>query len=178
MSLPEYADLSMSVQISRARDLARVAHAGQVDKAGEPYFSHPTAVVRIVQTLPEWHALPEYEKGVALAAGWLHDVVEDTPIDLMTLASLGFPPRVVTVVARLTKRSGQNRETYLREIAADPTALVDKKADLRHNTDPARLAVLDPMVRRRLLHKYAEYWGLLGDPAEARRLRGAEAVSV
>ncbi len=37
-----------------------------------------------------------------------------------------------------------------------------KEADLAHNADPARLAVLDGPTRRRLTEKYARMRALLG----------------
>jgi (p)ppGpp synthase/HD superfamily hydrolase len=66
-------DASLSDLEIRARDFATAAHArvGQVRKyTGLPYITHPAAVVEIVRGVPHSDAM--------LAAGWLHDVVEDT----------------------------------------------------------------------------------------------------
>ncbi len=54
--------------LERALALAANAHAGQEDKAGQPYILHPIRVMLNVRT--------DEERTVAL----LHDVVEDTPI--------------------------------------------------------------------------------------------------
>jgi GTP diphosphokinase / guanosine-3',5'-bis(diphosphate) 3'-diphosphatase len=53
--------------------LAAAAHAGQTDKAGQPYILHPLRVMLCMQT--------NAERMVAV----LHDVVEDTPLTLADL---------------------------------------------------------------------------------------------
>ncbi|MBR7040221.1 MAG: bifunctional (p)ppGpp synthetase/guanosine-3',5'-bis(diphosphate) 3'-pyrophosphohydrolase [Clostridia bacterium] len=55
--------------ISRAYEYAKEAHAGQVRMSGEPYFSHPTNVALILADIMMDPA--------TIAAGLLHDVVED-----------------------------------------------------------------------------------------------------
>ena len=62
----------------------------------------------------------------------------------------------------LTKRAGEAPESYARRIRATPGALLVKAADLAHNADPARLAVLDEPTRARLTEKYARMRALLG----------------
>lgn len=66
------------------------------------------------------------------------------------------------MVLALTKRPGEDPESYTRRILAVPGALLVKEADLAHNADPARLAVLDEPTRTRLTAKYATVRGLLG----------------
>lgn len=66
----------------QAAALSRVAHDGQVDKAGEDYFSvHIEEVVRIVRE----------ELGGSIRAGavaFLHDTVEDTAVTLDDIDAL------------------------------------------------------------------------------------------
>lgn len=58
--------------IERAYKTAETAHAGQLRKSGEPYVTHPAAIGKM---------LAEMNVGVrTVAAGILHDVVEDTPV--------------------------------------------------------------------------------------------------
>jgi (p)ppGpp synthase/HD superfamily hydrolase len=160
------------VQIERARLLATVAHAGQVDKIGVPYLRHPEAVAAIVQRLPEFRDLSTTERMVAVAGAWLHDTVEDTGVTLDMLIELDFPPRVVTVVARLTKRNGITREEYLQEIASDETARLIKIADGMHNTTWSRLErITDPAIRARQITKGIQTFTLLGKPHLAGELR-------
>ena len=53
--------------LQKAEEIARDAHAGQFDKAGQPYINHPIAVSEAMPTVKL--------KIIAL----LHDVVEDNP---------------------------------------------------------------------------------------------------
>lgn len=57
--------------VARAAKFSEKAHRGQKRKSGEPYFCHPKAVAEI---LTKWN-LDE----ATIAAGFLHDIVEDTP---------------------------------------------------------------------------------------------------
>jgi len=61
--------------LEKALTIAYTAHAGQVDKAGEPYILHPLRVMLKMRS--------DEEKIVAL----LHDVVEDTDITLADLTN-------------------------------------------------------------------------------------------
>ena len=58
-------------RIQEAFELARIAHAGQKRKSGEPYIFHPIAVADIVAGELMLGANP-------VIAAFLHDVVEDT----------------------------------------------------------------------------------------------------
>jgi len=63
------------VLIRKALDLAIDAHKDQRRKSGEPYIYHPIAVAHIVAS--------EIGLGaIAIAAAFLHDVVEDTEYTL------------------------------------------------------------------------------------------------
>ena len=57
--------------IRKAFDVASELHVNQFRKSGEPYIVHPFNVACILATL---HVGP-----ATIAAGLLHDVVEDTP---------------------------------------------------------------------------------------------------
>ena len=69
-----------------AEQIPTTAHAGQVDKAGRPYIAHPARM-----------AGDEH----AVAAAWLHDVVEDTEVTLTDLED-SFPALVTIAVDALT----------------------------------------------------------------------------
>lgn len=126
-----------------AEQLAREAHEGQVDKAGNPYITHPARVAARV-------ADDEY----AAAAAWLHDVVEDTDVTLSDLEAR-FPTEVTDAVDALTRRDGEAPADYYARVRQVPLALQVKLADLEDNSDPARLALLDAATRDRLTAKYA-----------------------
>lgn len=125
----------------KAEVVARAAHRGQVDKAGQPYAEHPARVSARV------------DGDVVKAAAWLHDVVEDTSVTLAQLAE-EFPPEVVAAVDAVTKRAGEPPAVYYARVAADPIAKQVKAADLADNSDPVRLAKLDGPTRERLTAKY------------------------
>ena len=63
--------------LQRALETAERAHKGQKRASGEPYINHCKAVASI---LAEMHVPP-----VVVAAGLLHDTVEDTSVDLKDL---------------------------------------------------------------------------------------------
>lgn len=114
--------------LERAIEIAAAAHAGQVDKAGQPYILHPLRVMLRVNT--------EQERIAAV----LHDVVEDTTVTLEQLAAEGFPAAVITAVEALTKRGGETRLQAAARAAADPIARVVKLADNAENSDLTRIA--------------------------------------
>jgi len=88
-----------------AKILAKAAHAGQVDKAGEDYFSGH--ITRVAQSFA-------YRDSMAVAVAYLHDTVEDTVIELYDLDEMGFPPHIVEAVDKLSRRRGADgtKETY------------------------------------------------------------------
>ncbi|MGW7099041.1 HD domain-containing protein [Streptomyces sp. NPDC054838] len=136
--------------------LARAAHEGQTDKAGRPYAEHLAAVAEGVRLRG---GTPEQQ-----AAAWLHDAIEDHALTPAWLESAALPAGVKSMVIALTKIPGEPVEEYTARIRATPGALLVKEADLAHNADPARLAVLDGPTRDRLSAKYAYVRSLLGLP--------------
>lgn len=114
--------------LKHAIEIAARAHAGQVDKAGQPYILHPLRVMLRMSC--------EHERMAAV----LHDVVEDTPVTLDELRAAGFPAQVLAAIDALTKRPGESRLDAARRAAADPVALEVKLADNAENMDLGRIA--------------------------------------
>ncbi len=114
--------------LERAIAIAASAHAGQRDKAGQPYILHPLRVMLALQSDEE------------RIAAVLHDVVEDTAVTLADLQAEGFAPAVVAAVEALTKRDGEGRLEAARRAAANPIALRVKLADNAENMDLPRIA--------------------------------------
>jgi guanosine-3',5'-bis(diphosphate) 3'-pyrophosphohydrolase len=114
--------------LERAIELAAKAHAGQVDKAGQPYILHPLRLMLAVRT--------PHERMAAV----LHDIVEDTLVSFDDLIAEGFPPEVVAAVRALTKTEGEKRVAAAHRAAADPVARVVKLADVADNMDLSRIA--------------------------------------
>ena len=80
--------------LQRALDTAEKAHKGQDRASGEPYINHCKAVAAI---LAEMHVPP-----AVVAAGLLHDTVEDTGIDFKDLKR-DFGPEIFNLVQAVTK---------------------------------------------------------------------------
>lgn len=64
--------------LEKAIALAAKKHAGQIDKAGQPYILHPLRLMLNVDTIEQ--------KMVAV----MHDLLEDTDTTIVDLISLGF----------------------------------------------------------------------------------------
>lgn len=94
MTIKELAKKEPNGLIGRAYAFAEHAHAGQKRKSGEPYFNHSLATGGILQS---WH-LDE----ATIAAGILHDTVEDTGVPLETIQK-EFGDEVAFLVDGVTK---------------------------------------------------------------------------
>lgn len=135
--------------INDAIQLAAHAHAGQVDKLGQPYILHPLRVMQrtIVRYGPGWEAM----------AAVLHDVVEDTYITLEELSKRRYPITVIGLVARLSRDKGQDYKEYIKHIGKNEAARYIKIEDICDNL--SRLpAVEDAQTKKRLRQKYV--WAL------------------
>ena len=113
--------------LERAIAIAATAHAGQVDKAGQPYILHPLRVMLRVNS--------EHERIAAV----LHDVVEDSDVSLEHLIAEGFAPEVISAIDALTKRPDESRVEAAHRAGADPIARVVKLADNAENMDLTRI---------------------------------------
>ncbi len=83
--------------VKKAAEFAEKAHSsvGQLRKfSGEPYIVHPAAVAQIVSSVTDDETV--------IAAAWLHDVVEDTPVTLEEIAA-EFGDDVAYLVEAVTK---------------------------------------------------------------------------
>jgi len=131
---------------SQAKQIAFRAHAGQVDKQGRDYFIHHLAPVA---------SLLKPFGDEAVAAGWLHDVVEDTPTTLDDLRDAGFSNWVVNAVDSVTRRPGEEYTEMLWRAAADPYGRLVKLMDNWVNlTGLDDLAKVDPVKAASLRHRY------------------------
>lgn len=113
--------------LENAIALAATAHAGQIDKAGQPYILHPLRVMLSVQTLHQ------------RMAAVLHDVVEDTAVTFEDLVRAGYPEPVLTAVKALTKLPGESRLDAAVRAKRDPISRIVKLADNADNMDLSRI---------------------------------------
>lgn len=121
--------------IDQAYVYSAQVHAGQVRLSGEPYLSHPLEVASILADLKL--------DTVSIAAGLLHDVVEDTHATGEEILQL-FGPQVHGIVMGVTKlstlpkfnakaRQAENIRRMLLAMADDVRVILIKLADRLHN---------------------------------------------
>lgn len=127
-------DYDMAV-IDRAYQLALTSHQDQKRLSGAPYISHPVAVACIL-----------VELGMdteSIAAGLLHDVVEDTPVNLEQIKK-SFGSEIANLIDGVTKlgripyssreeQQAENLRKMLIAMADDIRVIIIKLADRLHN---------------------------------------------
>lgn len=114
--------------IERAYRMASRAHEGQERASGEPYIQHCLSVAKILADMQ----LP----GAAIAAGLLHDTVEDTPVTL-DIIRVEFGDEVAKLVDGVTKL------THLPRVSRDDGTLPPQD-------DAARRKALDVETLRKI----------------------------
>ncbi len=149
--------------ICRAFRFAYELHQGQYRASGEPYIAHPIAVAGLLKDLGG--------SGVMIAAGFLHDVVEDTEITVEEIESrFGVEVRrLVEGVTKLSKFSFSSKTERLAEnfrrmflaMAADIRVIVVKLADRLHNM--RTLEHLAPEKQRRIALETREIFAPLAN---------------
>ncbi|MBL0715051.1 MAG: bifunctional (p)ppGpp synthetase/guanosine-3',5'-bis(diphosphate) 3'-pyrophosphohydrolase [Desulfosarcina sp.] len=121
--------------IDRAYIFSARVHDGQIRLSGEPYLSHPLEVAGI---LAEMNLDP-----VSIAAGLLHDVIEDTHATPEEIEEI-FGKEVMHIVAGVTKisklsfgstlaRQAESLRKMLLAMADDIRVILIKLADRLHN---------------------------------------------
>lgn len=148
----QYEELTESeFYLELAKQLAKVYHKGQVDKAGVDYFTgHISTVVNGVET--------NEEKTVA----YLHDIIEDTKLTKEDLLHLGFSEKLVNAVVALTKDKKVKYEDYLKNVKNNKLAKVVKLSDLSNNMDLSRLNEITEVDEKRL-EKYKKAFQYLSE---------------
>lgn len=121
--------------ICRAFNFGYQLHEGQCRASGEPYINHPVAVAGLLRDLGG--------SGVMVAAGFLHDVVEDTDVTAQDIEEqFGIEVRrLVEGVTKLSKfnfsskteRQAENFRRMFLAMAKDIRVIVVKLADRLHN---------------------------------------------
>src|ERR1041384_5569998 len=141
------ADLDM---LRRAYFFSAREHKGQTRASGEPYLVHPLEVANILADM----RLDE----VSVSTGLLHDVVEDTLVDLDTIRNY-FGDEVTLLVDGLTKISqisnvskerqqAENVRKMVLAMITDVRVVLIKLADRLHNM--RTMQFLKPEKRARI----------------------------
>ncbi len=174
MTLPE---LLASVEIYHTPENAQLVekawyysermHEGQYRKSGEPYFTHPVAVATTLAEL--------MMDGATIAAGLLHDAIEDCEACTVESVQAAFGPEVAQLVDGVTKltrldftsREEQQAESLRKMILAmskDIRVVLIKLADRLHNMRTLKFQPRDRQlaIARETLDIYAPLAHRLG----------------
>ncbi len=161
--------------IFEAHSFAMIAHAGQIDKGGQPYIRHlervANAAVGRAGHAKSVDRLP-IEPMEVMQAAILHDVLEDTPTTPVALRAEGFSIPVIAMVQLLTKPTDPlpYAERTARLIGHGHLgAILIKMSDTEDNLSPDRTLPNGEELRVR----YASAFAALKEAAEALGYTGA-----
>lgn len=149
--------------LASAFDFAYQLHDGQYRASGEPYIIHPIAVADLLRDIGA-------SAGV-IAAGFLHDVVEDTDVTPEEIEA-HFGPEVRALVEGVTKLGGihftnhtqaqaENLRRMFLAMASDIRVVLVKLADRLHNM--RTLGALKPEKQQRIARETREIYAPLAN---------------
>ena len=158
--------------IRRAYLFSALHHRGQKRASGEPYLVHPLEVADILAEM----RLDE----VSVSTGLLHDVVEDTLVDLETLRSY-FGDEVTRLVDGLTKiahisnlskekQQAENVRKMVLAMTTDVRVVLIKLADRLHNM--RTMQFLKPEKRARISQETLDIYAPIAHRLGMGKLRG------
>jgi len=147
-------------------------HTGQKRASGEPYIIHP---LEVAQVLAEWKM-----DSTAIAAGLLHDAVEDTDVTPNDIAKR-FGEQVAHIVEGVTKldkikfanredHQAENIRKMLLAMVTDVRVVIIKLADRLHNM--RTLEHLKPEKQQRIARETLEVYAPLAHRLGMGKLRG------
>jgi GTP diphosphokinase / guanosine-3',5'-bis(diphosphate) 3'-diphosphatase len=162
-------DLSI---IKKAYDYSLKHHEGQSRASGEPYLVHPLEVALV---LAEMKMDP-----VAVAAGLLHDSVEDTSVTIVDIRK-EFGEQVAHIVEGVTKISkiefatreeqqAENLRKMMLAMVDDIRVVLIKLADRLHNM--RTLEHLDPERQRKIAEETLEIYAPIAHRLGMGKIRG------
>ncbi|MHB1163141.1 MAG: RelA/SpoT family protein [Minisyncoccota bacterium] len=158
--------------VEKAYELSKKAHEGQTRYSGEPYFIHPAATAKI---------LAEYGMdAMTIAAGLLHDVVEDAKVSREEIEK-EFGKELLFIVDGVTKlgthkyhgaeRHAESLRRLLVATASDIRVLIVKLADRFHNMQT--LEHVPPHKRRRIALETVEIYAPIADRLGMGRMKSS-----
>ena len=162
-------DLSL---VKKAYEFSQKHHAGQSRASGEPYLVHPLEVALV---LCEMKMDP-----VAVAAGLLHDSVEDTSVTIVDIRK-EFGEQVAHIVEGVTKISkidfatreeqqAENLRKMMLAMVDDIRVVLIKLADRLHNM--RTLEHLDPERRQKIARETLDIYAPIAHRLGMGKIRG------
>ncbi|GDX72726.1 GTP pyrophosphokinase [Cyanobium sp.] len=157
--------------LAAAFHFAYQLHDGQVRASGEPYICHPVAVADLLRDIGA--------SASVIAAGFLHDVVEDTEVTPEEIEQ-HFGAEVRGLVEGVTKLGGihftnkteaqaENLRRMFLAMASDIRVVLVKLADRLHNM--RTLGALKPEKQQRIARETREIYGPLANRLGIGRLK-------
>ena len=182
LSVTKFRDLMKRMQANRSTDDLEIVkkaydyslqvHAGQSRASGEPYLVHPLEVALV---LAEMKMDP-----VAVAAGLLHDSVEDTSVTIVDIRK-EFGEQVAHIVEGVTKISkidfatkeeqqAENLRKMMLAMVDDIRVVLIKLADRLHNM--RTLEHLQPDRQQKIAKETLEIYGPIAHRLGMGKIRG------
>jgi GTP diphosphokinase / guanosine-3',5'-bis(diphosphate) 3'-diphosphatase len=158
--------------IKKAYDYSQRVHSGQTRASGEPYLVHPLEVALV---LTEMKMDP-----VAVAAGLLHDSVEDTSVTIVDIRK-EFGEQVAHIVEGVTKISkidfatreeqqAENLRKMMLAMVDDIRVILIKLADRLHNM--RTLEHLEPERQQKIAKETLEIYAPIAHRLGMGKIRG------
>jgi guanosine-3',5'-bis(diphosphate) 3'-pyrophosphohydrolase len=158
--------------VKKAYDYSLKYHDGQTRASGEPYLVHPLEVALV---LAEMKMDP-----IAVAAGLLHDSVEDTSVTIVDIRK-EFGEQVAHIVEGVTKISkidfatreeqqAENLRKMMLAMVDDIRVVLIKLADRLHNM--RTLEHLDPERQRKIAEETLEIYAPIAHRLGMGKIRG------
>ena len=158
--------------IRKAYEFSQKYHAGQTRASGEPYLAHPLEVALV---LAEMKMDP-----VAIAAGLLHDSVEDTSVTIVDIRK-EFGEQVAHIVEGVTKISAidfatreeqqaENLRKMMLAMVDDIRVVLIKLADRLHNM--RTLEHLSPDRREKIAQETLDIYAPIAHRLGMGKIRG------
>ncbi len=158
--------------IRRAYDLSQKYHAGQNRASGEPYLSHPLEVALVLADMKL--------DSTSIAAGLLHDLVEDTSVTVVDIRK-DFGEQVARIVEGVTKiskidfatreeRQAENVRKMVLAMVDDIRVVLIKLADRLHNM--RTLKALPPERQERIARETLEIYAPIAHRLGMGKVRG------
>ncbi|HXR14686.1 MAG TPA: bifunctional (p)ppGpp synthetase/guanosine-3',5'-bis(diphosphate) 3'-pyrophosphohydrolase [Terriglobales bacterium] len=158
--------------VRKAYEYSQKHHAGQTRASGEPYLVHPLGVAQVLAEMKM--------DAVAIAAGLLHDSVEDTSVTIVDIRK-EFGEQVAHIVEGVTKISqidfatreeqqAENLRKMMLAMVDDIRVVLIKLADRLHNM--RTLEHLTPERQQKIAKETLEIYGPIAHRLGMGKIRG------